>query len=50
MKTVMILGGTTGVGKEILKSCLNKGYNVSFTGRKRDVADQLIASLNAINK
>lgn len=26
----MILGGTKGVGNEILKSCIKKGYNVSF--------------------
>lgn len=50
MKTVMILGGTTGVGKEILKSSLAKGYNVAFTARKREVAEELLASLNAKDK
>jgi len=33
MKTVMILGGTKGVGKEVLMACLDKGYNVAFCGR-----------------
>ncbi len=44
MKTVMILGGTKGVGKEILKSCIKKGYNVSFCGRNADVGDEIIRS------
>ncbi|MBT8325640.1 MAG: SDR family oxidoreductase [Winogradskyella sp.] len=47
MKTIMILGGTKGVGKEILKSCLEKGYNVSFCGRHKKLGDELIASHNA---
>lgn len=44
MKTVMILGGTKGVGKEILKSCLQKDYNVSFCGRSSDVGNDIIES------
>lgn len=44
MKTVMILGGTKGVGKEILNSCLDKGYNVSFCGRSVDIANEIIQS------
>ncbi|RNC88685.1 MAG: SDR family oxidoreductase [Allomuricauda sp.] len=47
MKTVMILGGTKGVGKEILKSSLEKGYNVSFCGRNMDEGNQVIAALGA---
>lgn len=47
MKTVMILGGTKGVGKEILKSCLNKGYNVAFCGRNVKKGNEIIQSLNA---
>lgn len=43
----MILGGTKGVGKEILKSCLKKGYNVAFTCRKTEVAKKLIKDLGA---
>ena len=44
MKTVMILGGTKGVGREILQSCLNKGYNVSFCGRDAKVGNEIIQS------
>lgn len=47
MKTVLILGGTTGVGKEILKSCVDKGYNVAFCGRKSEVGYEIIQSLQA---
>lgn len=47
MKTVLILGGTKGVGKEILKSCLEKGYNVAFCGRKSSEGNQMIQSLQA---
>ncbi len=50
MKTVMILGGTKGVGKEILKSCLKKGYNVSFSGRNSNEGNALIQSLKLENK
>ncbi len=50
MKTVMILGGIKGVGKEILKSCLEKGYNVSFCGRNPDEGNELIKSLQSENK
>ncbi len=50
MKTVMILGGTKGVGKEILKSCLEKGYNISFCGRKSSEGNQLIQALQSEEK
>tara|TARA_R110000744_G_scaffold252811_5_gene368522 strand:+ start:1898 stop:2644 length:747 start_codon:yes stop_codon:yes gene_type:complete len=50
MKTVMIVGGTTGVGNEILKSCLKKGYNVSFCDRNPDDGNEIIQSLQAENK
>jgi len=50
MKTVMILGGTKGVGKEILKSCLKIGYNVSFCGRNLDIGNDIIKSLKSENK
>jgi NAD(P)-dependent dehydrogenase (short-subunit alcohol dehydrogenase family) len=50
MKTVMILGGTKGVGNEILKSCLNKGYNVSFCGRNLDEGNNIIKALKAEDK
>ena len=50
MKTVMILGGTKGVGKELLKSCLEKGYNVAFSGRKSSEGNQLIQALQSEEK
>lgn len=46
----MILGGTKGVGKEILKSCLEKGYNVAFCGRNPDEGNEIIQSLQLENK
>ena len=49
MKTVMILGGTKGVGREILNSCIEKGYNVSFCGRNSVTGNEIIQSLNAEN-
>lgn len=50
MKTVMILGGTKGVGKEILRSCLEKGYNVSFCGRDLEEAHKIIQSTQSKDK
>ncbi|WP_026010150.1 SDR family NAD(P)-dependent oxidoreductase [Algibacter luteus] len=50
MKTVMILGGTKGVGNEILKTCVKKGYNVSFCGRNLAEGNKIIDSLQAENK
>jgi len=46
----MILGGTKGVGNEILKSCLKKGYNVSFCGRNPDEGNEVIQALQAEKK
>ena len=50
MKTVMILGGTKGVGNAILESCLKKGYNVAFCGRNPDEGNEIIQSLQSENK
>lgn len=50
MKTVMILGGTKGVGKEILKSNLNKVYNIAFCGRSLDEGNKIIQSIQAEDK
>lgn len=47
MKTVMILGGTKGVGKELLKSCIDKGYNVSFCGRNPEEGHEIIQTLRS---
>jgi short-subunit dehydrogenase len=41
MKTIIINGGTKGVGKEIVLACLNIGYNVIFGGRD-EVADEKV--------
>lgn len=46
----MILGGAKGVGNEILKSCLEKGYNVSFCGRNLDEGNKVIQSLQLEKK
>lgn len=46
----MILGGTKGVGKEILKACIEKGYNVSFSGRNSDEGSAVIESIQAENQ
>ena len=50
MKTVMIMGGTKGVGNEILKTCLKKGYNVAFCGRNTKEGHEIIKNLNAEDK
>ena len=50
MKTIMLLGGTKGVGKEILKFCLKKGYNVSFSGRDAKLGAEVIKSLKSEEK
>ena len=50
MKTVMLLGGTKGVGKEILKASLKKGYNVAFCGRNTEDAKKIIESSNNEDK
>ncbi|WP_370390908.1 SDR family NAD(P)-dependent oxidoreductase [uncultured Winogradskyella sp.] len=50
MKTVMLLGGAKGVGREIVKSCVQKGYNVAFCGRDAKLGEELTKSLNSPNK
>ncbi|MDH3698773.1 MAG: SDR family oxidoreductase [Flavobacteriaceae bacterium] len=50
MKTVMILGGAKGVGKEILRSCIKKGYNVSFCGRDAEIGKEIIRSTGQDSK
>lgn len=46
----MIVGGTKGVGNEILKSCLKKGYNVSFCDHNPDEGAEIVQSLQEENK
>ena len=50
MKTIMILGGTKGVGRKILESCLEKGYNVSFCGRSSDIGNKIMQSAQSEGK
>ena len=49
MKTIIINGGTKGVGKEIVLACLNIGYNVIFGGRDEEAAEKLLKSVNNDN-
>lgn len=48
-KTVLITGGTRGVGKEIAKMFKNKDYNVIITGRNKGEALKTADELNNIN-
>ena len=50
MKTVMVLGGVKGVSNEILKSNLNKVYNIAFCGRSLDEGNKIIQSIQAEDK
>jgi NAD(P)-dependent dehydrogenase (short-subunit alcohol dehydrogenase family) len=49
MKTIIINGGTKGVGKEIVLACLNIGYNVIFGGRDEIAAEKILKSVNSDN-
>ncbi|MCK7521451.1 MAG: SDR family NAD(P)-dependent oxidoreductase [Ignavibacteriales bacterium] len=35
IKTVLVTGGTSGLGKELVKSFLNRGFQVVATGRQQ---------------
>ena len=39
MKNIIIIGGETGVGVELLKSCLKKGYRVAISSKKKSNFD-----------
>jgi short-subunit dehydrogenase len=49
MKTIIINGGTKGVGKEIVFACLNNKYNVIFGGRDEVAAGKILKSVNNEN-
>jgi len=49
MKTIIINGGTKGVGKEIVLACINIGYNVIFGGRDELAAEKVLNSVNNNN-
>jgi NAD(P)-dependent dehydrogenase (short-subunit alcohol dehydrogenase family) len=44
-KVVLIAGGTQGVGAGIARAALREGATVVVSGRRRDVADRLLAEL-----
>lgn len=46
MKTVVINGGTKGVGKQIVLACLENGYNVVFGGRDELAAEKILQNLD----
>ncbi len=46
MKTIIINGGTKGVGKQLVYACLNKGYNVVFCGRDENAADNILNNVD----
>tara|TARA_B110000444_G_C18779301_1_gene566601 strand:+ start:558 stop:1406 length:849 start_codon:yes stop_codon:yes gene_type:complete len=48
-KTVLITGGTRGVGKEIAKMFINRDYNVIITGRNKKAILKTTEELNNIN-
>ncbi len=45
MKTVIITGGTKGIGLGIAISLLENGYNVVITGRSEEVANEIATSM-----
>ena len=46
-RTVLISGGTTGIGADIVAQFVAQGAKVSFLGRNRDAAEKLIAAVVA---
>jgi 3-hydroxy acid dehydrogenase / malonic semialdehyde reductase len=42
MKTVMITGATSGIGKATAKYFAKKGYNVIITGRRKEKLDEIV--------
>jgi NAD(P)-dependent dehydrogenase (short-subunit alcohol dehydrogenase family) len=46
MKTIIINGGTKGVGKQLLFACLNEGYNVVFGGRDENAANDILQKVD----
>jgi NAD(P)-dependent dehydrogenase (short-subunit alcohol dehydrogenase family) len=46
MKTIIITGGTSGIGLELVKYFAIKNYQVIFTGRNKEVANSIISNLS----
>ena len=47
MKTVIVIGGTKGVGKQIVIECIRREYNVIFTGTDENAASELLNLVNS---
>lgn len=47
-KTVLLTGGTSGIGMSIAEACLRSGANVIITGRKKEKLDVAIERLSAL--
>lgn len=45
-KTILVTGGTSGIGKAIVEEFINGGADVIFTGRNVDAADTIIHEIN----
>ena len=49
MKTVLITGGSRGIGRELVRLFSENGYNVAFTYRSSDVrANELAKNTGAL--
>lgn len=48
MKTIIINGGTKGVGKQLVYACLNKGYNIVFCGRDENAANDILLRVDKL--
>lgn len=50
MKTVIVTGGTRGIGAGLVKDFLKLGWNVSYSGRSDSSVEQSLSLLSAIYK
>lgn len=49
-KTILVSGGTKGVGKGVVLECAKKGANVVFTGRDSNEAASIVEEIKSLNK
>lgn len=45
-KTIVITGGTKGIGRSLVFNCLNEGANVVFGGRDKEAANSIVEQLS----